>query len=59
MRDLNYGKFVEYGEVNITDAIDYNSHNTIRLDTDGMKNLLMKLRFVQLSLSGKVAEPEE
>jgi UDP-glucose 4-epimerase len=44
LRDLNYGKFVEQGEDKISNAIDYNSHNTIRLDVAGMKNLLMKLK---------------
>ena len=27
--DLNYGKFVEQGEVKISEASDYNSHNII------------------------------
>ena len=44
LRDLNYGKFVEQGEDKISNAIDYNSHNTTRLDVAGMKNLLMKLK---------------
>lgn len=42
-RDLNYTKFVERGEVNISTSEDYNSHNTTRLDVDAMKELLMKL----------------
>ena len=36
LRDLNYGKFVEEGEPGISMAQDYNSHNTTRLDVDGM-----------------------
>ncbi|MGP1665782.1 MAG: polysaccharide biosynthesis protein, partial [Rhodanobacter sp.] len=40
LRDLNYGKFVEQGEVKISGAVDYNSHNTTRLDVEGMKALL-------------------
>jgi UDP-N-acetylglucosamine 4,6-dehydratase len=47
LRDLNYGKFVEQGEQKISQAEDYNSHNTARLDVEGMKALLMKLRFMQ------------
>ena len=46
-RDLNYGKFVESGEVKITNSEDYNSHNTMRLDVVAMKKLLMKISLMQ------------
>lgn len=59
LRDLNYGKFVEQGEVKISEATDYNSHNTTRLDLSGMKVLLMKLRFMQATVRGEFAEAEE
>ena len=59
LRDLNYGKFVEQGEVRISEAVDYNSHNTTRLDVAGMQALLMKLPFMQASLRGEVVETEE
>ena len=59
LRDLNYGKFVEKGEVKISEAIDYNSHNTTRLNVDGMQKLLMKLRFIQALVKGENIEPEE
>ena len=59
LRDLNYGKFVEQGEVKISEASDYNSHNTTRLDVPGMQALLMKLRFMQATLRGEVVEAEE
>lgn len=59
LRDLNYGKFVEQGETKISDATDYNSHNTDRLDIEGMKALLMKLRFMQATAQGEYFEPEE
>jgi UDP-N-acetylglucosamine 4,6-dehydratase/5-epimerase len=59
LRDLNYGKFVEQGEVRISSSEDYNSHNTTRLDIEGMKNLLMKLTFMQASARGEFVEPEE
>lgn len=59
LRDLNYGKFVEQGEVKISEAKDYNSHNTTRLDVDGMRALLMKLRFIQALVKGENIEPEE
>jgi UDP-N-acetylglucosamine 4,6-dehydratase len=59
LRDLNYGKFVEQGEVKISEATDYNSHNTERLDMAGMQALLMKLRFMQAIARGEQVEPEE
>lgn len=59
LRDLNYGKFVEQGEQRISEATDYNSHNTIRLDVEGMRMLLMKLRFIQALVKGEHIEAEE
>jgi UDP-glucose 4-epimerase len=59
LRDLNYGKFVEQGEAKISEATDYNSHNTERLDVTGMQALLMKLRFMQAIARGEHVEPEE
>jgi UDP-N-acetylglucosamine 4,6-dehydratase/5-epimerase len=59
LRDLNYGKFVEQGEPSISVAEDYNSHNTNRLDVEGMKKLLQKLSFVQAIQRGEQVNPEE
>jgi UDP-N-acetylglucosamine 4,6-dehydratase len=59
LRDLNYGKFVEQGEIKVSEATDYNSHNTIRLDVAGMQALLLKLRFMQLIVRGEHVELEE
>ena len=59
LRDLNYGKFVEQGETLISEALEYNSHNTTRLDIEGMKALLMKLRFMQAAVRGELYEAEE
>ena len=36
-RNLNYEKFFVEGEETISNSEDYNSHNTTRLDIDGMK----------------------
>jgi len=58
LRDLNYGKFVEQGEKRISEATDYNSHNTVRLDVEGMKSLLMKLPFIQTIVRGDYTPPE-
>jgi len=59
LRDLNYGKFVEQGEEKISEAEDYNSHNTERLDVEGMKALLRKLDFIKALESGEYIPPEE
>jgi UDP-glucose 4-epimerase len=56
LRDLNYGKFVEQGEIKISEASDYNSHNTTRLDVAGMQALLLKLRFMQAIVRGEQEE---
>jgi UDP-glucose 4-epimerase len=59
LRDLNYAKFIEQGEVKISAATDYNSHNTQRLDIVGMKTLLMKLRFMPAIVRGELVDIEE
>jgi UDP-glucose 4-epimerase len=58
LRDLNYGKFVEQGEVKISESVDYNSHNTTRLDLAGMKTLLLKLPFMQAISRGENAQAD-
>jgi len=47
LRDLNYGKFIDSGEIKISEAQDYNSHNTNRLDVLAMKHLLLKVPFIK------------
>jgi len=59
LRDLNYGKFVELGEVKISESREYNSHNTTRLDVCGMQQLLLKLRFIQSNMRGEYVDAEE
>lgn len=59
LRDLNYSKYVEQGEIKISSAQDYNSHNTTRLDVASMRNLLMKLSFVQAIASGEHFQLED
>jgi len=61
-RDLNYAKFVEVGERRLTQSNhgdDYNSHNTTRLDVAGMKELLLKLDFVQRIARGEAVVAED
>lgn len=52
-RDLNYDKFFTKGNEKISKIEDYHSHNTRRLDVEGMKELLLKLRFIQEDLGLK------
>lgn len=42
-RDLNYDKFFIEGQKEIATIDDYHSHNTVRLDVEGMKDLLKKV----------------
>ena len=49
-RDLNYDKFFTKGSEDISKIEDYHSHNTHRLDIEGMKQQLLRLRFIQEDL---------
>lgn len=42
-RNLNYDKYIEKGSKEIVQSDSYHSHNTDRLDVEGMKKLLKKL----------------
>lgn len=57
-RDLNYSKYFEKGEKDLANIEDYNSHNTQRLDVNGMKELLRKLDFIREIESGNIIVPE-
>ncbi|KGJ99257.1 polysaccharide biosynthesis protein [Pseudoalteromonas sp. ND6B] len=57
-RDLNYSKFFEEGDADLSKIEDYNSHNTKRLDVEGMKQLLRKLDFIREIESGNIVVPE-
>ena len=59
LRDLNYGKYYDSGDINLAETEEYTSHNTERLDVNGMIRLLEKLKFVSAFRSGSVIEPEE
>lgn len=61
-RDLNYAKYMEQGEARLTQSAhneDYNSHNTERLDVEGMKDLLLKLEGIQGILRGENLSVED
>lgn len=49
-RDLNYDKFFTMGNEEMAGIEDYHSHNTRRLDVEGMKELLLELRFIREDL---------
>lgn len=56
-RDLNYDKFFTDGNEEMSKIEDYHSHNTRRLDVEGMKELLLKLRFIREDL-GLIAKTQ-
>lgn len=58
LRDLNYSKYVDQGDNRIEQVEDYNSHNTERLDVEGMKKLLNKLPFMRAFANGEYINPE-
>ena len=50
-RDLNYDKYFVEGEEKVSKYESYHSHNTTRLDIEGMKQLLLKLKFIREDLN--------
>ena len=57
-RDLNYSKYNDEGDRDLSKVEDYNSHNTERLDVDAMIKLLKKLDFINDIESGSKDVPE-
>lgn len=55
-RDLNYDKFFVEGSEDVSRIEDYHSHNTVRLDVEGMKKLLLRLRFIREDLGLEATE---
>jgi UDP-N-acetylglucosamine 4,6-dehydratase/5-epimerase len=56
VRDLNYASYFTEGKTEVSLLQDYNSHNTRRLDLDGMMELLLKLECVQMAMQGEQVE---
>jgi UDP-N-acetylglucosamine 4,6-dehydratase len=50
-RDLNYNIYCDDGEVRISELEDYTSHNTERLNVEQVKELLLKLDYIQKELA--------
>ena len=46
-RDLNYAKYFSEGDEKISRLDDYTSHNTVQLNVEQVKSLLLKLDFIQ------------
>jgi UDP-N-acetylglucosamine 4,6-dehydratase len=53
LRDLNYAKYVENGKLEITNSVEYNSHNTIRLNISDMIILLNELCIIRNIIKNK------
>ena len=49
-RDLNYAKYFSEGEEKISHFEDYTSHNTLRLNVEEVKELLLKLDYIKEEL---------
>ena len=52
-RDLNYSIYFSQGEKSMAEIEDYHSHNTERLDVDGVRGLISKLAIVRREFFGE------
>ncbi|MES2560309.1 MAG: polysaccharide biosynthesis protein [Bacteroidota bacterium] len=52
-RDLNYNQYFSEGDVNISGISDYNSHNTKRLNTEEIVQLLSTLPYIKKEVFGE------
>jgi UDP-glucose 4-epimerase len=53
-RDLNYEQYFSEGMPDIANLNEYHSHNTLILDIEGMKQLLLKLPIIREDILGEV-----
>jgi len=56
-RDLNYNKYFSEGDAKVDYGWEYTSHNTTRLDVEGVKKLLLNLRYIRQELG--IETPEQ
>jgi len=54
-RNLNYAQYFSEGEIDIAKVEDYHSHNTKRLNVEGMKKMLMNLVLVKREIFGDLS----
>lgn len=47
IRDLNYSKYFTEGEAKVSEAQEYNSHNTRQMNIEETKELLLKLNMIR------------
>jgi UDP-N-acetylglucosamine 4,6-dehydratase len=53
-RDLNYEQYFSEGMPDMDSLNEYHSHNTVILDVEGMKQLLLKLPIIRKDILGEV-----
>jgi UDP-N-acetylglucosamine 4,6-dehydratase len=53
-RDLNYAQYFTEGEPEVSKYDEYHSHNTNRLDVEGVKKLLQKLPIIKKDILGQL-----
>jgi UDP-glucose 4-epimerase len=58
LRDLNYNKYFSEGEIKVSTAEDYNSHNADRLDLQGTKDLLLSIPYISDVIKGINTQPD-
>ena len=55
-RDLNYDRYFSKGEPDMSKIEEYHSHNTTRLDKEGLKKLLFELPIIRKDILGEDVE---
>jgi UDP-N-acetylglucosamine 4,6-dehydratase/5-epimerase len=55
-RDLNYSHYFTLGQVAISAAEDYTSHNTIRLNREEIVELLLKLDYIRQEIKNGTSQ---
>jgi UDP-N-acetylglucosamine 4,6-dehydratase/5-epimerase len=50
-RDLNYEQYFSEGDTHVSVMEEYHSHNTVRLDVEGTKKLILKLPLIQQDMN--------
>ena len=59
LRDLNYEKYIEKGELKLVQSVEYSSNNTKQLDIEELKLKLLDLKIIQAAIKGERVESEE
>ena len=59
LRDLNYGKYIDKGELDLNHRSEYNSDNTEQLDIEKLKKKLLNLKIIKAALIGERLDSEE